>query len=81
MATHSSILAWRIPWTDGLGGYSPWVRKSWTKLSDFHFHFILTYICFFLFLLLFLFFSFVPITLKVPIAFILGMNALIDTMK
>ena len=20
MATHSSILAWRIPWTEGLGG-------------------------------------------------------------
>ena len=30
-ATHSSILAWRIPWT------SPWVAKSWTQLSDFHF--------------------------------------------
>ena len=25
MATHSSILAWRIPWTEELGGlYSPW---------------------------------------------------------
>ena len=23
MATHSSILAWRIPWTEGLEGYSP----------------------------------------------------------
>ena len=23
MATHSSILAWRIPWTDTLMGYSP----------------------------------------------------------
>ena len=33
-ATHSSILAWRIPWT------SPWVAKSWTRLSDFHFKFI-----------------------------------------
>ena len=29
MATHSSILAWRIPWTEGsLGGYSPWGRKE-----------------------------------------------------
>ena len=28
MATHSSILAWRIPWTD----YG--VTKSWTQLSD-----------------------------------------------
>ena len=24
MATHSSMLAWRIPWTDNLVGYSPW---------------------------------------------------------
>ena len=23
MATHSSILAWRIPWTEELVGYSP----------------------------------------------------------
>ena len=23
MATHSSILAWKIPWTRGLAGYSP----------------------------------------------------------
>ena len=23
MATHSSILAWRIPWTEGMQGYSP----------------------------------------------------------
>ena len=23
MATHSSILAWKIPWTEELGGYSP----------------------------------------------------------
>ena len=28
MATHSSILAWRIPWTRGLAGYSPWGRKE-----------------------------------------------------
>ena len=27
-ATLSSIVAWRIPW----------VTKSWTQLSDFHFH-------------------------------------------
>ena len=25
MATHSSILAWRIPWTEA--GYSPWGHK------------------------------------------------------
>ena len=29
MATHSSILAWRIQWTDELGGlYSPWGHKE-----------------------------------------------------
>ena len=28
MATHSSILAWNIPWTEELGGYSPWGRKE-----------------------------------------------------
>ena len=29
MATHSSILAWRSPWTEEPGGgYSPWGRKE-----------------------------------------------------
>ena len=29
MATQSSILAWRIPWTEeSLVGYSPWGRKE-----------------------------------------------------
>ena len=32
-ATHSSILAWRIPQT-----IVQEVAKSWTQLSDFHFH-------------------------------------------
>ena len=27
MATHSSILAWRIPWTEELAGYSQWGRR------------------------------------------------------
>ena len=26
--THSSILAWRIPWPEGPGGYSPWGHKE-----------------------------------------------------
>ena len=34
MATHSSTLPWRIPWTEELAGYSQWGRKSWTQLSD-----------------------------------------------
>ena len=33
MATHSSILAWRIP-QRSLVGYSPRVTKSQTRLSD-----------------------------------------------
>ena len=32
-ATHSSTLAWRIPWTGEVHG----VAKSWTRLSNFHF--------------------------------------------
>ena len=27
-ATHSSTLAWRIPWTEDLKGYSPWGHKE-----------------------------------------------------
>ena len=39
MATHSSILAWEIPWTEEPGGlqtqgYSPWVAKGRTQLSN-----------------------------------------------
>ena len=47
MATHSSILAWRIPWTEEPRGYSPWSRKEldtteWLTLSlSFHFVFLL----------------------------------------
>ena len=29
MATHSSILAWRIPWTEAPAGLSPWSPKEW----------------------------------------------------
>ena len=28
MATHSNILAWRIPWTESLAGYSPQCPKE-----------------------------------------------------
>ena len=34
MATQSNVLAWRIPWTEETGGYSPWVTKTQTQLSD-----------------------------------------------
>ena len=32
MATHSSILAWEIPWTEELAGHG--VAKSWTRLGN-----------------------------------------------
>ena len=35
MATHSSILAWEIPWTEEPGGLqSTGIVKSLTRLSD-----------------------------------------------
>ena len=38
MATHSSILAWKIPWMEETGrAIVHWVTKSWTQLSDFTF--------------------------------------------
>ena len=43
MVTHSSILAWKIPWTEELVGYSPRVAKSRTRLSDFTFTFTSVY--------------------------------------
>ena len=39
MATHSSALAWRIPWTEEPGGLQSLGLQSWAGLSDFHFHF------------------------------------------
>ena len=41
MATHSSTLAWRLPWTEEPGGLQSGVTKSPTGLSDFTFTFIL----------------------------------------
>ena len=32
MAIHSSILAWRVPWTEQLQSMGS--QKSWTQLSD-----------------------------------------------
>ena len=35
VATHSSILAWEIPWTEEPGGLqSMGSRKSWSRLSN-----------------------------------------------
>ena len=38
MATHSSILAWKIPWTEEPGGlYTPWGRKELDTTERLHF--------------------------------------------
>ena len=39
MTTHSNILAWKIPWTKSLVGYSPWSRKESDATERLHFHF------------------------------------------
>ena len=39
MAAHSSILAWKIPWTEELGGLQSTRSQSQTRLSDFTFTF------------------------------------------
>ena len=39
MATHSSILAWRIPWTEELGGLQSMGRKESDTTEQLHFHF------------------------------------------
>ena len=40
MATHSSILAWRIPWTEDLGGLQSMGRKESDTTERLHFHFL-----------------------------------------
>ena len=41
MAAYSSILAWKIPWTEDPGRLSPWGRKELDTTEQFHFHFSL----------------------------------------
>ena len=36
MATHSTVLAWRIPWTEEPGGHR--VAKHWTQLKRLSMH-------------------------------------------
>ena len=36
MATHSSILAWEIPWTEQPGGLQSMGLQSQTRLRDWH---------------------------------------------
>ena len=42
MATHSSTLAWKIPWTRGLVGCSPWGCKELDTTEQLHYHFSLS---------------------------------------
>ena len=42
MAPHSSTLAWKIPWTEGLVGCSPWGREESDTAEQLHFHFSLS---------------------------------------
>ena len=37
MATHTSTLTWKIPWTEELVGYSPWGRKELDMTEQLHF--------------------------------------------
>ena len=39
MAMHSSTLAWKIPWTEEPGSYSPWGHKELDMTERLHFHF------------------------------------------
>ena len=39
MAAHSSIFAWRIPWTEEPGGLQSMGSQSQTRLSDYHLQF------------------------------------------
>ena len=43
MATHSSILAWRIPWTEEFGGLQSTGRKESDTTEQLHLHFTTIY--------------------------------------
>ena len=43
IATHSSILAWRIPWTEELGGLQSTGCKESDTTERLHFHFHFTF--------------------------------------
>ena len=47
MATHSSILAWKIPWTEKPGRLSPWDRKESDMTERLNFLSKLTIVCLF----------------------------------
>ena len=74
MATHSSVLAWEIPWMEEPGRLQSMGSQSWTRLSDFTFTFLSISLCFFSsscllpfnpFLLILFPFLFMPINLSI----------------
>ena len=40
MATHSSTIAWKVPWTEEPGSYSPWGLKESDMTERVHFPFL-----------------------------------------
>ena len=42
MVMKKSILAWKIPWAEGLVSYSPWGHKESDTTEQLHFHFSLS---------------------------------------
>ena len=42
MASHSSTLAWKIPWVEEPGSYSPWGCEESDTTERLHFHFSLS---------------------------------------
>ena len=42
MATHSSTLAWKIPWMEEPVGCTPWGHKELDTTERLHFHFSLS---------------------------------------
>ena len=45
MATHSSILAWNMPWTESLAGYSPQGRKESDRTGRTDTHSVEGFLC------------------------------------
>jgi len=34
MVTHSTVLAWRVPWTEDPGRLQPWGHKGWDTIEQ-----------------------------------------------
>ena len=45
MATHSSILAWKIPWTEEPGWLCPWGRKESDMTERLHYYVLHNIVC------------------------------------